>query len=112
MRQPEWDDVETYSAEWYRRFRAWHHETYPDSDPVTKANLDDNVRRAEEEEARRRVVSVVFKHEGEDSEGSYGPVWLVSADGRRVHADPESPWKTWREARLIAGKYDVDLEEV
>lgn len=38
--QPEWDDAETYSAEWYRRFREWHRATFPDSDASTRDNLD------------------------------------------------------------------------
>jgi hypothetical protein len=44
--QPEWDDVETYSAEWYTRVRAWHHAAFPDSDASTRDNLDMFVRRA------------------------------------------------------------------
>ena len=38
--QPEWDDVQTYSAEWYRRFRDWHRAEFPDADATTRDNLD------------------------------------------------------------------------
>jgi hypothetical protein len=38
--QPVWDDVQTYSPEWYRRFRAWHLERFPDSDVATCGNLE------------------------------------------------------------------------
>lgn len=37
--RPIWEDVRTYSPEWYRRFRDWHLATYPDSDHVTHGNL-------------------------------------------------------------------------
>lgn len=48
--QPVWDDISRYTAEWYRRFRVWHHREYPDSDAVTRANLDMLVEWAEEED--------------------------------------------------------------
>jgi hypothetical protein len=38
--QPVWDDILTYSPEWYCRFREWHHEQFPDADAATRANLD------------------------------------------------------------------------
>lgn len=38
--QPHWDDVPLYSVEWYRRFRLWHHGRFPDSDSVSRSNLD------------------------------------------------------------------------
>lgn len=46
--QPVWDDVRVYSPEWYRRFRDWHHETYPDADQGTRDNLEMLIRCAEE----------------------------------------------------------------
>lgn len=49
--QPEWDDVQLHSAEWWRRFRAWHKRTFPDVDAGTRANLNMLVARAEELEA-------------------------------------------------------------
>lgn len=45
--QPLWDDVSLYTPEWYRRFKAWHLETYPESDAVTRANLDMLIEAAE-----------------------------------------------------------------
>lgn len=46
--QPIWDDIATYSVEWYRRFRDWHLDRYPDSDQVTRDNIDILVAIAEE----------------------------------------------------------------
>jgi len=37
--QPVWDDCDTYSAEWYRRFRDWHHAEFPEADEGTRDNL-------------------------------------------------------------------------
>lgn len=50
--QPEWNDVVTLSAEWYRRFREWHRETYPDADKGTRGNLDMLVALAEDRQAK------------------------------------------------------------
>jgi len=50
--QPEWDDVETYSPEWYERFRDWHLEQFPDADDRTRENLDALVAYAEQAEQR------------------------------------------------------------
>ncbi len=48
--QPEWEDISTYSAEWYRRFRGWHRRRYPGSDVCTRQNLAMLIRVAEEAE--------------------------------------------------------------
>lgn len=45
--QPEWDEIATYSVEWYRRFRDWHRVEFPDSDQGTRDNQDMLVRMAE-----------------------------------------------------------------
>jgi len=45
---PVWDGVQKFSAEWYRRFRAYHLHRFPDLDDASRDNLDMLVASAEQ----------------------------------------------------------------
>ncbi len=47
---PELEDLEPFSAEWYRQWRKAHLATYPNCDRVTRDNLDVMVAEAEARE--------------------------------------------------------------
>ena len=48
--QPVWDHVVVYSAEWWRRYRDWHREEFPDAHESIRANIETCVAQAEERE--------------------------------------------------------------
>ena len=50
-RHPELNDLDPFSAEWYRQWRKAHLAMYPDCDQKTRLNLDDMVAQAEAREA-------------------------------------------------------------
>lgn len=69
--QPVWLDVQTYSTEWYRRYRSWHYKTYPESDPTSRANLDMLVQIAEERDVYRVEADCAMR-DYDDLELDYG----------------------------------------
>lgn len=48
---------EPFSAAWYRAYREEHLRRYPHVDQITRDNLDQFVRRAEEREERKAVLA-------------------------------------------------------
>lgn len=48
--QPVWDDCSLYTAEWYRRFQAWHSGQFPEVEDGTRSNIAMLVSIAEERE--------------------------------------------------------------
>src|SRR5581483_6610950 len=69
--QPVWLNIQTYSTEWYRRYRAWHLVRYPKSDAVTRANLDMLVDLAQERD-NYRIEADKCISEYDDLELRYG----------------------------------------
>lgn len=49
-KHPELQDLEPFSAEWYRQWRKAHLAMYPDCDQITRDNLDSFVAEAEARE--------------------------------------------------------------
>jgi hypothetical protein len=56
-RHPELEELEVFSAEWYRQWRTAHLAMYPNVDQVTRDNLDDMVAAAEAREADTQTAT-------------------------------------------------------
>lgn len=55
---PELKEIDVHSAEWYRQWRDSHLKMFPESDQITRDNLDSFVREAEKRDKTRKRVRI------------------------------------------------------
>lgn len=63
QRHPELEDLEVFSAEWYRQWRKAHLAMYPHSDQATRVNHDDMVAAAEAREADQQTPRLTHRED-------------------------------------------------